>query len=96
MLVADGLSVRVVSFPSWDLFAAQPESYRDSVLPRGVPKLSVEAGATLGWERYVDASVGIDRFGASAPGPVVLDKLGINPENVAAHARALMQTGGRR
>ena len=95
-LVADGLSVRVVSFPSWDLFAAQPVEYRDSVLPPGVPKLSVEAGVTLGWERYVDASVGIDRFGASAPGPVVLDKLGINPSNVAARARALLQAGDAR
>ena len=95
-LVADGLSVRVVSFPSWDLFAAQPSTYRDSVLPPGVPKLSCEGGVTLGWERYVDDAVGIDRFGASAPGSVVLEKLGINPENVAARARALLQTGGTR
>jgi transketolase len=95
-LVADGLSVRVVSFPSWELFAEQPQSYRDSVLPPGVPKLAVEAGATLGWERYADDAVGIDRFGASAPGPVVLDKLGINPDNVVAHARALLQRGDAR
>ena len=95
-LVADGLSVRVVSFPSWDLFAAQPPAYRDSVLPPGIPKLACEAGVTLGWERYVDDVVGIDRFGASAPGSVVLDKLGINPENVAARARALLQSGGTR
>jgi len=95
-LVADGLSVRVVSFPSWELFAEQPQSYRDSVLPPGVPKLAVEAGATLGWERYADDAVGIDRFGASAPGPVVLDKLGINPDNVVANARALLRTGAAR
>jgi len=95
-LVADGLSVRVVSFPSWELFAEQPQSYRDSVLPPGAPKLAVEAGATLGWERYADDAVGIDRFGASAPGPIVLDKLGINPDNVVAHARALLRTGDAR
>jgi transketolase len=95
-LVADGLSVRVVSFPSWELFAEQPQSYRDSVLPPAVPKLAVEAGVTLGWERYVDHAVGIDRFGSSAPGNTVLDKLGINPDNVVAHARALLRTGDAR
>ena len=87
----EGVSVRVVSMPSWDLFAAQPESYRDAVLPPGVPRLSVEAAATLGWDRYADASVGIDRFGASAPGAEVLDKLGINPTHVAERARALLE-----
>ncbi len=87
----DGVGVRVVSMPSWDLFAAQPASYRDAVLPPGVPSLSVEAAATLGWERYVSASVGIDRFGASAPGDVVLDQLGINPTHVADRARALLE-----
>jgi transketolase len=86
-----GVSVRVVSMPSWDLFAAQPESYRDAVLPPGVPRLSVEAAATLGWDRYADASVGIDRFGASAPGAEVLDKLGINPTHVAERAHALLE-----
>jgi transketolase len=90
-LVAEGVSVRVVSFPSWDLFGAQPESYRDAVLPPGVPKLAVEAGATLGWERWVDDAIGIDRFGASAPGAIVLDQLGINPDHVVARARALLQ-----
>jgi transketolase len=92
-LVADGRSVRVVSFPSWDLFAEQPREYRDSVLPPRVPTLAVEAGVTLGWERYADDAVGIDRFGASAPGPVVLDQLGINTTNVVAHARALLEAG---
>jgi transketolase len=95
-LVADGLSVRVVSFPSWELFAEQPQSYRESVLPPGVPKIAVEAGVTLGWERYADDAVGIDRFGSSAPGSTVLDKLGINPDNVVAHARALLRTGDAR
>jgi len=92
----EGVGVRVVSMPSWDLFAAQPESYRDAVLPPGVPRLSVEAAATLGWERYADASVGIDRFGASAPGAEVLDKLGINPTHVAERARALLEASSER
>ena len=90
-LRADGIAVRVVSMPSWDLFAAQPETYRDAVLPPGIPRLSVEAAATFGWERYADASVGIDRFGASAPGAEVLDKLGINPTHVVEQARALIE-----
>jgi transketolase len=92
----EGVGVRVVSMPSWDLFAAQPESYRDAVLPPGVPRRSVEAAATLGWERYADASVGIDRFGASAPGAEVLDKLGINPTHVAERARALLEASSER
>ena len=86
-----GVATRVVSMPSWDLFAAQPEDYRDAVLPPSVPRLSVEAGSTLGWERYAHASVGIDRFGASAPGDVALDKLGINPAHVVEQARALLE-----
>ena len=63
-----------------------PTSYRDEVLPPGVPRLSVEAAATFGWDRWVDASVGIDRYGASAPGAVALEKLGINVDNVVAAA----------
>jgi transketolase len=90
-LKADGVATRVVSMPSWDLFAGQSKEYRDSVLPPSVPRLSVEAGATLGWERYAHASVGIDRFGASAPGAVALDKLGINPAHVVEQARALLE-----
>jgi transketolase len=89
-LKAEGIATRVVSMPSWDLFAAQPTEYRDTVLPPAVPRLSVEAASTLGWERYAHASVGIDRFGASAPGQVALDKLGINPAHVVEQARALL------
>ena len=87
-----GVAARVVSMPCWELFAAQDPAYRAEVLPPGVPKLSVEAGVTLGWERWVDLPVGIDRFGASAPGSVVLDKLGMNPANVAAQAAALIKS----
>ena len=85
-----GTKARVVSMPSWDLFAAQDAAYRDEVLPPDVPKLSVEAGATFGWERWVDATHGIDRFGASAPGSVALAELGMNPGAVVAAATALL------
>jgi transketolase len=89
-LEVEGVSVRVVSLPSWELFEAQDADYRRAVLPPGVPTVSVEAGVTAGWSRYAQASVGIDRFGASAPGGVVLDELGINPTNVADSVRGLL------
>ena len=81
--------VRVVSMPSWELFEEQDDDYQDSVLP-DLPTVSVEAGVRQGWERYADAIVSIDRFGASAPGGTVLAELGITPENVAAHVRELL------
>ena len=65
-------------------------SYRAEILPPGVPTVSVEAGVSLGWERYADASVSIDRFGASAPGAEVLDRLGINAGAVAAAVNELI------
>lgn len=90
----DGLSVRVVSMPSWELFEKQPEDYRRRVLPPACTKrVSVEAGVTLGWARYVGpegASVGIDRFGASAPGATNMEKFGFTAENVAETARGLL------
>ena len=89
-LAADDLSVRVVSMPSWELFADQPDDYQDDVLPPGVPTLAVEAGVTLGWDRYADDVVGIDHFGASAPGQVALERFGFNPDYVTATARALL------
>lgn len=89
-LTADGTPTRVVSMPSWELFAEQTADYRAGVLPAGVPTLSVEAGVTFGWERYADASVGIDRFGASAPGDTVMDELGINVTTVVSTARDLL------
>ena len=88
VLAVKGIKARVVSMPSWDRFAAQPKAYQRKVLGT-VPTLSVEAGVTLGWERYADDSIGIDRFGASAPGNVALDKLGINVANVVARATRL-------
>ena len=76
--------------PSWELFDAQDDDYRDAVLPPTLPTVSVEAGVSMGWERWVDRSVSIDRFGASAPGDVVLEKLGITGEHVAQVAKDLL------
>jgi transketolase len=90
LLAADGIAARVVSMPSWELFDAQDEEYRAAVLPPGVPTLSVEAGVAQGWSRYADASVAIDRFGASAPGARVMAELGITPAAVAERVRALL------
>ncbi len=96
LLAADGVATRVVSLPSWELFAEQDEAYRESVLPPGVARLAVEAAGPFGWERYSDDSVSIDRFGASAPGKVALENLGFTPANVAVRARALLtKTKGR-
>jgi transketolase len=89
-LAGDGVAARVVSMPSWELFAAQDAAYRDDVLPPGLPSVAVEAGVTMGWERWVDRVVGIDRFGASAPGPEVLTRLGITVEAVAGAAMELV------
>src|SRR5690606_16441329 len=92
-LDADGLKVQVVSMPCWELFDEQPDSYREEVIPRGVPRLAVEAGATLGWYKYVGedgAVIGIDRFGASAPGKTVMKEYGFSVENVVEQARALL------
>ncbi len=82
--------VRVVSMPSWELFEQQDDDYQDSVFPVDLPTVSVEAGIRQGWERYADAIVSIDRFGASAPGGTVLAELGITPEIVAAQVRELL------
>jgi transketolase len=90
LLGSDGTAVRVVSMPSWELFEEQPQRYQREVLPADVPTLAVEAGVTFGWTRWADDAVGIDRFGASAPGAVALANLGISPDNVATRARALL------
>jgi transketolase len=88
-------NVRVVSMPCWELFAEQPADYRDDVLPPDVrARLSIEAGISFGWERWVGedgSSIAIDRFGASAPGSEVLERLGFTVENVAARAAALLE-----
>jgi transketolase len=90
LLEADGLRVRVVSMPSWSLFEMLDEDAQDDVLPPDVPTLAVEAGSSVGWDRWADDSVSIDRFGASAPGKVALEKLGYTAVNVAERARQLL------
>ncbi|TPG46611.1 transketolase [Rhodanobacter glycinis] len=93
-LQADGIAVRCVSMPSWELFDAQPQSYRDEVLPPGVTaRLAVELGVSQGWDRYTGAHgdmLGIDHFGASAPADVLLREFGFTVANVVARARALL------
>jgi len=93
-LEAEGISTRVVSMPSWELFAKEDRSYRDGVLPPALTaRLSIEAGSRHGWERWVGDrgdSIGLERFGASAPGEIVLKELGFNVENVVARAKALL------
>jgi transketolase len=87
LLADDGVSARVVSMPSWELFEAQAPSYKAEVLPADVLKVSVEAGSTFGWSKWVDVSVGIDTFGASGKGDKVLEHFGISPANVAARVK---------
>ncbi len=89
-LAGDRIDAAVVSMPSWDAFEAQGAEYRESVFPRGVPRVAVEAGSTFGWERHADVAIGIDRFGTSAPGGVALRELGMNVENVIDRVRALL------
>jgi transketolase len=89
-LAEEGTPARVVSFPSWELFELQGEAYRTSVFPPGVPRLAVEAATSFGWDRWAEASVSIDHFGASAPGERVLAEFGYTADNVAAAARTLL------
>ncbi len=93
-LAAQDVSAAVVSLPCWEVFEEQGQDYRAEVLPSSVPVLAVEAGCSFGWDRYADATVALDRFGASAPGTEVLRRLGFTVENVVA--RALELLGGRR
>ncbi len=90
-----GIGTRVVSMPSWELFEEQPESYRHSVIPPDIPaRVSIEAGVTAGWERYVGdlgRMIGIDRFGASAPGSVLFEKFGFTVDRVVAEAMSLLE-----
>jgi transketolase len=90
LLAEDGITARVVAMPCWELFEAQDQAYRDSVLPPGQPKVSVEAGIHMGWERWVDASVSVDKFGASAAGEVMLTEYGITAAAVAEKVKGLL------
>jgi transketolase len=98
-LESEGIPARVVSLPCWERFADQDEAYRESVLPRDVRRrVSVEAGVTLGWDRWVGdegAIIGIDRFGASAPGATVLEALGLGADHVTDVARRVVREGLR-
>ncbi|MBI3753921.1 MAG: transketolase [Deltaproteobacteria bacterium] len=93
-LLKQGIKVRVVSMPSWELFNEQTEEYRNSVLSPNIPKLAVEAGSPLGWKGYVGDKgdvIGLNRFGASAPGNTVLETLGLSVENVVKRAMKLLR-----
>jgi transketolase len=89
-LAAEGVCVRLVSFPSWELFEKQDDSYRAEVLPAGARKLAVEAGIRQGWERYADAVISIDHYGASAPASILFKEFGFTVENVIEQARKLL------
>jgi len=95
MLAERSIRARVVSMPSWELFEAQPRDYREAVLPAAVGlRVAVEAGVRQGWERYIGADglfIGMERFGASAPGDVLYDKFGITAQNVAQTAESLLR-----
>jgi transketolase len=94
LLAWKGIASRVVSMPSWGLFDEQDAAYREAVLPAATPvKVAVEAGVTLGWERYTGGTgrtIGIDRYGESGKGPAVMAHLGITPEKVAALVASLL------
>jgi len=90
LLAADGIGARVVSMPCWELFEDSDPDYQEDVLPVDVPIIAVEAGVTFGWERWADDVIGIDRFGASAPGDEVMARFGFTAEHVAARARELI------
>jgi len=86
----EGKGVRVVSFPSWELFEKQDDVYRESVLPKNIQtRLAVEAAASFGWERYAKSVMGIDHYGASAPAKIIFEKFGFTVENVVARAKEL-------
>jgi transketolase len=94
-LAAESISARVVSMPSWELFDAQPEEYRTSVLPAGIPRLALETAITLAWPRYLcgekSAVLGLDRFGASAPYKTLFQEFGFNADNVVRLVKHLIQ-----
>jgi transketolase len=93
-LTEKGVKVRVVSMPCWELFNDMPEEYREKVLPKGITaRIAVEAGVPMGWERYVGtggAVIGIDHFGASAPGGILMEKFGFTVENIVSKAMKIL------
>jgi transketolase len=95
-LTENGAKVRVVSLPSWEIFDRQPREYRESVLPPAITaRISVEAGIRLGWEHYVGLTgiiIGMETFGASAPGPVLYEKFGFTIEKIIEAAKELLNS----
>ena len=92
-LAKENINVSVVSMPSWDVFENQSDEYKKQVLPTGVPKIAIEAGVTLGWSRYTGCEanvIGINKFGASAPGDVVYEKYGFTVENVVNKVKEVL------
>ena len=93
-LKKEGISASTISMPSFKIYDEQEQSYKDELMPEGTPKLAIEAGATMGWWKYVGhtgAVIGVDRFGASAPGPIALEKLGISVAHVVERAKKLLK-----
>jgi len=90
VMEAQGIPTRVVSLPSWEIFEEQDAAYRQSVFPPNISVVSIEAGVTLGWQRYANASIGIDQFGASAPATVLFEKFGITADHLVSAATRLL------
>lgn len=85
LLKKDGISIRVVNMPSWELFEEQSEEYKNIVLPKNIPKIAIEAGISMGWHKYVSSEgniISVNRFGASAPSEIILKEFGFSPENI--------------
>jgi transketolase len=98
-LESEGVKARVVSMPSWKIFEEQADEYKASIFPDNVPKLAVEAGASLGWWKYVGKDggvIGVDKFGASAPGKINFEHYGFTVENVVAQAKKIIAKAGKR
>jgi transketolase len=91
ILAERGIGARVVSMPSWEIFDEQDAEYVEAVLPEGLPRVAIEAAATLGWERWADAILGIDAFGASAPGPELMERYGLTPAALADAVTAFLE-----
>ena len=100
LLTNQGLDARVVSMPSWEVFEEQPQEYKNQVLPSAIAaRVSIEAGSTLGWERYVGEGggmIGLDHFGASAPGGVLFERFGFTPDRVVERAQAVAKQAQER
>jgi len=95
ILEEKGIKAKVVSMPSWELFFRQPEEYRESVIPKDIPKVAVEAGSSLGWKEIIGDNgvvIGMESFGASAPGNILMEKFGFTPENVVEKTLKLIKT----